>query len=842
MNSRALTSSGMQGARRLRRAFVLLLIGLQALLVIAVVAGAFQYARLLRDNALKEQSNHAERNVQGAEEHLSQTLYLIERTLTNLPELSGFRPGQAATETQSRLETLQRQMPVLRSLSLADQTGRIVASSAAANLGRQVALHAMLPDVPVERTGLLRLGAPWQGRDFADGHPTHPDRAADPLDNTFIPLALALPGKDGLVAVAAANSDYFLNRILGSFDATLLSVTVFDYNGTLLLGNTADLSPGSRSAEPDVLEHVKREEIGRLHDTLHAGSPVTTVFRASRNYPLYVVGHASHERVLALWREEIRGLSVVAGLTLLGTLLITGLLTQRLLATLARENRLQEDQRRAALVFDNSNDGIIITAADTSILSVNPAFERISGYCAAEVIGRSPRLLSSGQHDQAFYARLWQTLNQEGEWRGEMINRRKDGSTLTEWLTITRMLDDQGEVRGYLGFFHDLSELRRSEQLVRRLSAAVEQSPSSIIITNLESVIEYVNPQFTRATGYAPEEALGRNPRFLQSRLTPPETFRSLWERLTAGAAWEGEFINRRKDGTVFYDHATLAPIRDGSGKTVQYLAIQHDITARKIAENALVDAKLAAEAANRAKTAFLANMSHELRTPMHGVMGMLALAKRRMSDAKGLDQLDKAKLSAERLLIVLNDILDISKIEADRMVLEEAPLQLGAVLEQLDHLIAPRAAEKGLAWRIDIPPELAQAPLLGDSLRLGQILTNLAGNAIKFTDRGEVSVAVSLEASSPETLALRFECHDSGIGITPEALQRVFSAFEQADNSMTRRFGGTGLGLAICKRLAEMMGGAIGVDSVPGSGSHFWFSVRLRRRDVDAVTPAPTI
>jgi len=268
----------------------------------------------------------------------------------------------------------------------------------------------------------------------------------------------------------------------------------------------------------------------------------------------------------------------------------------------------------------------------------------------------------------------------------------------------------------------------------------------------------------------------------------------------------------------------------------------QRDQLEARVAERtlALSIAKEAAEAANRAKSVFLANMSHELRTPMNGILGMSELLRRRVTDPKALDQLSKLTQSAQRLLGLINDILDISKIEAERLTLEQVSFSLGEVLENLISLLEVKLAEKGLRAFINLAPEIAGMTFQGDPLRLGQILLNLAGNAVKFTEQGSINLRVRLLEESAADILLRIEVQDSGIGITPEDQKRLFNAFEQADGSMTRKYGGTGLGLCISKRLVQMMGGEIGVTSAPGQGSTFWFTARLGKATQSAVAPMP--
>jgi signal transduction histidine kinase/ActR/RegA family two-component response regulator len=283
-----------------------------------------------------------------------------------------------------------------------------------------------------------------------------------------------------------------------------------------------------------------------------------------------------------------------------------------------------------------------------------------------------------------------------------------------------------------------------------------------------------------------------------------------------------------------FYDDADLRELQligDGLWKSVSL----------RRAMTALETARDAAEAANRAKSTFLSNMSHELRTPMNAIMGMTDLALRHATEPKLRDQLGKVIQASQHLLHVINDILDISKIEAERLQLEQVTFKFGEVLENLMSLIGHKVTDKGLKLRVDLSPEVARLTLLGDPLRLGQILLNLTANALKFTEQGSITVRIRLLDDQPDDVLMRCEVADTGIGIAAEDQKRLFTAFEQADGSMTRKYGGTGLGLAISKRLAKMMGGEVGVESAVGQGSTFWFTVRLGKASSNAVPSAPT-
>ena len=390
------------------------------------------------------------------------------------------------------------------------------------------------------------------------------------------------------------------------------------------------------------------------------------------------------------------------------------------------------------------------------------------------------------------------------------------------------------------------NEAEAIQTKLRKLSLAVEQSQESIVITNLAAEIDYVNDATVLTTGYTREELIGNNPRVLQSRKTPPETYVSMWDTLQQGQPWKGELHNRRKDGTEYIEFAIVMPLRQPDGSVSHYVAVKEDVTEKKrigieldqhrhhlqdlvtqrTAELAL--ARQQAEAANIAKSAFVANMSHEIRTPMNAIIGLTHLMQRAGATPEQADRLKKIDTAGRHLLSIINDILDLSKIESGKLQLDNTDFNLSAVLDNVTSIITPAAREKGL--EVEIDRDAVPAWLRGDQVRLRQALLNCAGNAVKFTDRGHIKLSAKLLEDDGEDLLVRFAVEDTGIGITPEVSQRLFQVFEQADVTTSRKYGGTGLGLAITKQLAQMMGGEVGADSTPDVGSTFWFTARLQR------------
>ena len=642
------------------------------------------------------------------------------------------------------------------------------------------------------------------------------------------------------------------------------------------------------------------------------------------------------------------------------------------------ERELVASRTTLQTAYENMTDAFFITDAEGRLVQFNEAFASFHRFSSAD---QCPKMLSEYTAFLEMYSETMEPLP-PAQWpvpralRGEravnveyFIRRSDTGEMWIGAFNCAPIRDAGGWVVGAVVTGRDVTERKRSEENLRKLSMAVEQSPESVIITNVRGEIEYVNASFSRHSGYLKGDVLGRNPRFLQSGKTPPAAYAGLWGALTRGETWHGEFYNRRKDGSEFIEFASISPIRETDGRITHFLAVKEDITERKRAEMSvresnerfmtifrnsplgiaigkipegtfvdlnpameqligytraevigrsgedfglwpevekrrgmierlhnekvvrnietcfrskdgqevdvslsacrveimeephfigivsdirlqkealnvlkhhkdeletlvasrtaeLVVARDAAEAATRAKSAFLANMSHEIRTPMNGILGTAHLMLRGGPTEKQAGQLEKILESGQHLLGVINDILDLSKIEAGKLVLEAKDFAVSNLLRGVLAVMSDNVANKGLALKTETTglPEAAR----GDSTRLSQILVNYLSNALKFTERGSITLRGFVVAADETGYLVRFEVEDTGIGMSAVQQARIFRTFEQADSSTTRKYGGTGLGLAINRRLAELMNGEVGVVSQAGRGSLFWVTVRL--------------
>ena len=395
-------------------------------------------------------------------------------------------------------------------------------------------------------------------------------------------------------------------------------------------------------------------------------------------------------------------------------------------------------------------------------------------------------------------------------------------------LNSSNEIGEFGEVFNTLMETQEENEARLSS-LTREAEKALEElqeqkfaldSHSIVAITDVKGRITFANAKFEEISGYTSSELIGKNHRLLKSEVHSREFWKKMYETVSRGGAWNAEVCNIAKDGHPYWVDTTIVPFKDDKGKPQSYVAIRTDITERKKIEAELIQAKEAAEASEHTKSEFLAIMSHEIRTPMNGVLGMLGLLERSKLDRTQQHQLIVAKNSATSLLVIINDILDFSKIEAGKMELEAVEINLHSTLKELLESFSFKAHEKGLELFLE-ESAIAHPNIIIDSGRLRQILTNLIGNALKFTHDGSITIKASLQ-SVAQTGRLHIDIIDTGIGIPQEKIATLFDPFTQADGSTTRKYGGTGLGLSIVKRLCELMGGTIEIESTLGEGSSF--------------------
>ncbi|BCW95479.1 MAG: ATP-binding protein [Fimbriimonadales bacterium] len=570
----------------------------------------------------------------------------------------------------------------------------------------------------------------------------------------------------------------------------------------------------------------------------------------------------------------------------LGVVGVIGALLYRVNSRAYDTAKLQHTQlTRLQKAIESSPAAVLITDPEQRIVYVNPAFTQLTGYTPEEAIGQRPNILKSGMMPDSFYQQKYETLRRGEQFRGRVLNRKKGTAIKTPdngvefsphthyWAEsiVSPILDEKGALLGYLSIQTDITEQvmreqaeaqrKQLNQTLTRLAIALQaETPFA---QRLAQVLETLTREGVvgEHSALALWEQQGESLMLVSAAGALQDYFGAGWRALIAS---EWDYAQPCPMQLTVHGrpmNAVAAPLRwmeqrlgllilvcdrcriDRQGLSVAMrefceslgellaMALMRDRSLR-----ALLEAKHEAERLAQARSEFLANMSHEIRTPMNGVIGMLHLLKDTPLSEEQRDLLHTAETSAQHLLEILNDILNLAKIEAGQMKLERTPTDLRRLVKETCEMVRPQARLKGILLREELPE--ADLYALADPTRLRQVLLNLLSNAIKFTEHGEVVVRLTqlpTPADAADHLVLRFEVQDTGVGIPPEKQQQIFEPFRQADGSTTRKYGGTGLGLAISRKLVELMGGQMGVVSAVAAGATFWFELALPASEAPA-------
>ncbi len=528
---------------------------------------------------------------------------------------------------------------------------------------------------------------------------------------------------------------------------------------------------------------------------------------------------------------------------------------------------------------------VLMADTDFRIVYVNAAASELLGFEPDALLGRHVRELTppnpAAREQQAA---MIQNLTAGQPMFMEVERPHANGQLIPLAVQISPVHNAAGQLIGWTSSYTDLRPLRAKDATLHLMAQALAQSPANVVVSDLGGRIVYVNESTIRGTGYTREELIGMRPQALLTPASHAEVRATIGDALAQGQEWKGQFQTMRKDGSHYPVAISIRPLLDAQGRVTHHVAVGSDITERlrvadelarhqhqledmvgertqaleiantQLAEQfkatqaaeallARLNAELAqrveqADAATRAKSAFLANMSHEIRTPMNAIIGLTHLMARDTRDTLQQERLAKIDNAARHLLQVINDVLDLSKIEAGKLELEQLTFSVDALLGRTFDLVSERAREKGLELIVDtdhLPTHLS-----GDATRLSQALLNLLSNAVKFTHQGWVRLRGEIVQTQGDSLLVRFEVQDTGEGIAQDQQDTLFNAFAQADSSTTRRHGGTGLGLALTRHLAQLMGGEVGLRSTPGQGSTVWFTAWLHRAPEAGESAAP--
>ena len=488
------------------------------------------------------------------------------------------------------------------------------------------------------------------------------------------------------------------------------------------------------------------------------------------------------------------------------------------------ELSLRESEARLRDILLNSDDWIWEIDSELKYCSTSDTVESILGYSPEEIIGRTPFDFMPEEDREKVELCFSKIVEARGKIKDiENWNLHKDGHRVCLLTNGLPILNAHGELTGYRGVDKDITQRKLAEEEIRKLSRATEQSPVSVLITDLNGNITYANQSAVLSTGYTLEELTGKNPRMFSSGQKPDEEYDNLWETLNSGKEWKGEFLNKRKNGELYWESASVSPILDEKGMMTHFLAIKEDITERKKLTSDLIEAKARAEAGDRLKTAFLNNISHELRTPLNGILGLVEfmLQPDLPADEK-VACFEVLNESTDRLLNTVTNYMDMSLLFSGNMSVKLKPVNLSDLLEKIYLRFLFKCINKNLEF-IKLFPSSIENSYLFDEVLLEKAVSHLVDNAVKFTFKGNIALGAYITDNKIEIFV-----KDTGLGIDSEAQSTVFKFFMQEDLANTRVFEGSGLGLTIAKGLVEILGGTIRVESVKGKGSTFYLNFAI--------------
>jgi PAS domain S-box-containing protein len=489
------------------------------------------------------------------------------------------------------------------------------------------------------------------------------------------------------------------------------------------------------------------------------------------------------------------------------------------------ESELKESQQFLSSIYYEVNHSIFVVDVFPDGMfrfkGINPVHEKLTGIRNDEITGKTPSEFLDSEVAEAVTLNYANCVKE-----GKAIQYEEclpfNGSN-SWWETVLNPVrDESGHIYRIIGTSKNITARKLAEKQLMKMSVAAEQSPAAVLVTDLQGKIEYVNPMFTEHSGYSADEAIGKHPSILKSGLMPNEVYEELWQTILAGRIWRGELQNRKKDGTLYWESVVISAILNHDGVITNFVGVKEDITEQKKMLDELIAAKEKAEESDRLKSAFLANISHEIRTPMNGILGFAELLQEpHLTGEEQAEYIALINQSGQRMLNLINALIDISRIEAEETKLKPAKTPINKLLQDLCLFFKSDAERKGLrlTCTTGLPDE--KSIIETDNVKLNQILTNLIQNALKFTVEGSVDIGYTKKDGM-----LEFYVSDSGIGIPANMTEKIFERFRQVDNSTTRNHEGAGLGLSISKGFVHLLGGTIRVESVEGDGCTFFFTL----------------